>query len=441
MSRSARAIVVSTAVALVTASSGPAGAAPLSLTDAYKRALRASPSLALMRARIAQARATHRRAWSTLLPTASVVGSFTHNQFEATLDFSEFIPPGSSLPVPDPVVIQKRNQFGFDAAAKLPLFRGPAYPQIGVAKKGIEQARLRRIQTRGDYLLSVARVYYTALGQKEAVKARDNKVKLDERNLKAAQARFQLGQAMRSDVMQAELVLTQDKQALVRQRLLLDASRRELGLMIGTRGAVDVVEPPLPKAPAGEPRALVGRALERRADLRADAVAVDAARQGKRAAWWQFAPLLDANFVYSWREASGFSGQNGAYILTLNLTLPIYDDTRYAALKKSQAEIGAAEAQRRARILAVSRQVVRLRAELLASEAELVSAKKAEALARTTAEDMLARYEAGTAIQLNVLDASQRLLEAELTLTRARYTRDLARIALSHAVGGFSPLR
>ncbi|MCB9557908.1 MAG: TolC family protein [Deltaproteobacteria bacterium] len=433
----------------------PARANPLTLQQAFELAKKHSPTIKLMKARTAAANATRRAAWAKLYPTATVVGSFTHNQHEATLDYGALIPAGlpcgtstcnagescvnGTCVAQDAVVIQKRNQFGFDAQAKLPLFVGPAYQEIAATQRLVRAATLRHLHAERDYLLEVARLYYEILGQQEAVKAYQQKVQLDSRNEKAAHARHDVGQVLRSDILRAELVHTQSKQALFAARQLLAARRHELGLLLGQPGSVNVIAPKPPQAPAAPTAQLISAAIRDRGDLRADKIAVEAAVRQKRSALWSLAPQLDLSFLYSWREAAGFSGERGAYLLALNLSWQIFNASRYAELRLARAQLSQRRAEQQQRLLALQRQIVRLRAQLLTSEEALKTAEKAARLALTTADDMLARYEAGTAIQLNVLDASQRRLEADLELTRSRYARDLARLALTHAVGAFRP--
>jgi len=100
-----------------------------------------------------------------------------------------------------------------------------------------------------------------------------------------------------------------------------------------------------------------------------------------------------------------------------------------------------ARAQRRALAQRIESDIVKLKADLASAEAGVISARKAVKLARTTAGDMDASFSVGAATQLDVLDASHRRLEAEIQLTRSLYQRDLARLALAHAMGVFDPAR
>jgi outer membrane protein TolC len=282
----------------------------------------------------------------------------------------------------------------------------------------------------------VARAYYLVVSQKEVVTALQNKVKVDEKHLAAAKARFEVGQSPRSEVLRADLVATQDKQQLRTQTNTLHAARRQLALLVGLKGSVDVKRPAEPASTDGE----VGQALAVRHDYQATDVAIKLARQGKDTVWWGFLPLLDLSWLYRWSETEGFAGERGAWQLMFTLNVPIYDGgVRYANLREASAKLREAESQRRALALQIESEIVKLRSDVESANAGVVSARKALELAKTTASDMEVSFEAGAVTQLDVLDANQRLLDAELALTAQIFQRDLARLALTHALGKFDP--
>jgi len=271
----------------------------VSLEEAYRQAIRNNPTMAVLRERVAQAEAAHYRAFAMLKPTATFQGTFTHYDQEILLDFAATF-AALGLPVPagiEPTVLQKQNQFGFMGVANLPLFRGPAYPRLDMAKRGVEVARLREIRSRQDFLLRVAQAYYVIVSRKDVVKALEVKLEIDRKHLAAARARFEVGQSPRAEVLRADLVATQDEQNLLVQRNGLDAARRQLGILLGLPGAVDAGRPAEPADPTRSDEEMVAAALERRADLKAADLALVIAKRSKKAVWWSFLPSVDAAFL------------------------------------------------------------------------------------------------------------------------------------------------
>jgi outer membrane protein TolC len=402
----------------------------VTLDQAYALALENHPTMAMLRERVRQAEAARYRAWSALKPVASFSGTFTHYDQEIALEAGAMS-----------FVIQEQNQFGFNALARLPLFVGPAYPGIGVARKQVELARKTQMRSRQDFLLQVARGYYVVVKQKEVVRALLNKVSVNEKHLAAARARFSVGQSPRSTVLRADLVNTQDQQQLRVQQNLLLAARKQLAILLGTAEAVSVKRPAEPPSSEGTKRDTLEAALARRYDVQASTLGVKLAQQGKEAIWWGFLPSLDLTWLYRWSETAGFADQRGSWNLMFSLNVPIYDGgIRYANLQESQAKVREAALQKRLLEQRVESEIVELRAQVASANAGVISAGKAMELARTTSEDMEASFEAGVATQLDVLDANQRVLEAELQLTQSLFDRDLARLSLSHALGQYDPV-
>jgi outer membrane protein TolC len=427
-----RASLVAGALAALALQPAAAQGRKLTLEQAYAQAARSSPTMQVLRERVRQAEAAHRKAWSLLKPTASFSASFTHSDQEDIV----FAVPGR-----DPMTFQKQDQFAWNAVANLPIFRGPAYPRLKMARQGVELARLREVRTQQDFLLRVAQAYYMVVTRADTLSALEHKLEIGRKHLAAARAQLEVGQAPRATVLRADLVVTQDEQSVRVARIALGAARRQLGILIGEPGSVDVERPAEPPRPGGSERGMTETALGR-ADVRAADLSIQLARKGKEATWWGFLPSLDLSWLYRWTEAAGFSGERGSWNLVFTLNVPIYDGgARYADLRDGHSKITEAVEQRRALGLEIEGEIVRLRAEVESASAGVVSAHKAVSLARTTEEDMNASYSVGAATQLDVLDASQRLLDAQLQLSGQLFQRDLARLALAHAQGLFDPLR
>ena len=414
----------------------PASAQKLiTLDKAYRLAMDHHPSIKVLRERVNQARTARYRSWSAVKPSAIFQGNFTHHDKE--ISFQNFFDPTG-----DDIVMQKQNQFGFNLVAKVPLFVGPAYPGISMAKKMVKVAELTEEDYRRSFQLQVANAYYMVVSQKEVVRSLEAKVAVDRKHLAAARARVEAGQSARVEVLRADLVATQDGQTLRVARNNLQAARRQLAILLGLRGSVDVKRPPEPARPGKPFATMLGAALRNRHDYKASALSVDMARSGKLATWLSFAPTLDVSWIYRWSEATDFTGDSDAWYLMFNLNLPLYDGgTRYANLRESASKIREARHQRAALRSSIEGQLVRLRKEVASAEAGVISARKAVKLASVTEGDMEASFAAGAVTQLDVLDATQRHLEANIGLISTLYKRDMTRLALANALGQYNPTR
>lgn len=427
--------------ALLPALPAAAAAEPrqVTLEQAYRLALQNNPTVGILRQRVKQAEAARYKAWTPLKPTVYAQPTFQIYDREITI-------PGSMLatgegPTPPDIVFQKKYQWGFVATAKLPLFMGPAYPALQAAYKQVEAARLDADNSRRGFLLRVANAYYATVSQRHLIRSLERKVAVDQRHLAASKAKKEVGTAPRSTVMRAELELTQDQQQLKVAQITQLANQRQLALLLGLEGLVRAAAPPEPAPVKGTVEQLTRRALGERLDVRGAKLTTEIARKGREAVWWGFLPTLDLNWTYRWTQAAGLIGDQDTWFFLFQLNIPIYDGgSRYAELRRTASQVRQAELAEALLEDEVSSEIVKLRSQVLAAESSVVSAQKAVELARTTAGDLQASFEAGAVSQLETLDANQRALEAEIQLTAARYQRDMARLALSHALGTFDPL-
>ena len=414
----------------------PAAAQKLiTLEQAYAQAMKSHPSIKMLKERVEQARAGRYKAWTPLKPTAMFQGNFTH--YDKEISFQNFLDPGGG-----DIVMQKQNQFGFNLMARLPLFVGPAYPGISIARKMVKVAELTEKDYRRGFQLQVANAYYMVVSQKEVVRSLAAKVAVDRKHLAAARARVDAGQSARVEVLRADLVATQDGQTLRVAQNNLKAARRQLAILLGLKGSVDVKRPPEP-ARSRQPFAnMFGTALRNRRDFKASALAIEMAESGKQAAWLSFAPTLDVSWLYRWSESTDFIGDSDTWYLMFTLNVPLYDGgTRYANLRESRSRIREARHKRAALRSTIEGQLVTLRKEVASAEAGVISARKAVKLASVTEGDMEASFAAGAVTQLDVLDATQRHLEAKIGLISTLYKRDMARLALANAMGEYNPTR
>ena len=444
-------------------SSLAAAQSPLSLDQAYRLAVRNNPNIAVLRERVVQAEAARYRSWSALKPTASFQASYTR-QPEITVSF---LPTGTpsqlTLPSPGndferaiagvlngvlgafnaaPTTFQFADQFVLQASANVPLFRAAAYPRIGAARGGVDVARMREVRSRQDFLLRVAQAYYLVVTREDAAKALETKLSVDRKHLGAARDRLAVGQSPRSEVMRADLVATQDEQNLLAQRNALQAARRALAILIGVPGSPQVQRPSEPAAPTSSEGEMVTIARGARLDLRAAEVSVRVAEKSLSSVWMTFVPSLDLSAFYRFTTPVSSFARQSLWNVMFTLSVPLYDGgQRYADLRDAHSRLVEAQRTQEALDLDIESELVRLRSDLASATAGVVSARKAVTLARTTLEDMEASFQVGAATQLDVLDAAQRSLDADLQLTSSLFTRDLSRLSLLHAQGRFDPLR
>jgi outer membrane protein TolC len=115
----ARVALVATLGTVVTAPAGAAddGQATLTLEQALQLARKRNKSLAVERARLAQAQASVKQAWASLFPTLAAQGKYTHNYKEVALNFGG-----------DALLLQPSEQIDGSVSFTTPLIAPAAYP-------------------------------------------------------------------------------------------------------------------------------------------------------------------------------------------------------------------------------------------------------------------------------------------------------------------------
>jgi outer membrane protein TolC len=453
--------------ALILSTAGPGWAdRSITLDDALALARTHNRDLRAARERVVEAEAGIAQARAALLPTVSAQGKYTRNYKEVDFDAIAFSQPtfdvadairgattnpaeaaairsavdrDRALLAGQPtVVIQKLNQLDGTVNAAVPLVAPPAYYGLSAAQSSRDATTAGFRVTETGVLLSVAQAYYAAAGTDELVVARQDAVKVATETFDVARARVAAELANQVESTRAETALVRAQQDLAEAENRRGQAYRALATLIGTHEPIAVQAPPtLPDEP-GPVEALVGAARTRRPEIAAERATIAAADASAKAGAWRWSPVLSAfGFVHD-GNYTGFSGDKYAWAVGLQLDWLLYD----GGARDAQRHIAVAqrrEAEARLDLLAdtVSDEVANARGTLETSRKGVGAAQRAVELARETLRLVRAQYEAGTAKQLDVLQAQDVLVGAEVALAQAHFDVALADLQLRRAAGEF----
>ncbi len=319
---------------------------------------------------------------------------------------------------------------------------------VAQAQAGVQAARegLRAVEQR--VLLEVVAAYMDVRRDDEAVRIRDNNVRVLRRQLEAAQARFDAGEITRTDVRQAEARLAGAEASYAAARAQLEASRAGYERVVGGAPETLAPEPPAPATPGS-----LGEALLRARDANPQALAARhaeaAARQGVRAAAGALLPeaSISARMSYAWDDVTpvGAGGvvlrdRQDSATATARISVPLYEQgfarsaVRGAKLDENRARYQVDDAER-----AVAEQVTQAWHAYAASKTVIEASTKQVVAAQAALEGVEAELQVGQRTTLDVLDAEQELLNARLALVRANRDSYVAAHALLAATGGLTP--
>ncbi len=334
--------------------------------------------------------------------------------------------------------IVPRLQIDAFLVANVPLIAPAAYPALKGARLNYQAQEKQLVATSTQILQSVAVAYYAAAGNDELVGARRHAIEVAQKTLDNEKVRFGAGVVNRVSVTRAELALIQAEQRL---REALDgraAAYRTLATLLRVpAGSFKVVPPPPPTdtqvASADE---LVSQAMERRPELLSSQLQQRALGQQSFSQLLRWAPSLSLFGNIRLTNATGFAGRVDSYAIGLQLDWLLFDGFA------RDAQRHALDAQRRDAQLrmeqlreTISDEVVSGRRNVETRKRGLVTAERSVQMTRETLELVRTQYQAGTATQLDLLNAQDTLIQAEVGVAQARFDLSLAVLNLRRLTG------
>ena len=401
--------------------------APLGLDDALALARKNNHSLALERARLAEAQTTVDQAWSALFPTVAGQARFTRNYKAVDIDFA-----GAKL------LLQPLNQWDLGVTATAPVIVPAAYTSLTAVKTGLRASEARFEASKADLLMSVANAFLVAAAGDEVLLARRSSVGLLEEALQVAEKREAVGAVTTFDVDRAQLALIQARQQVFEASNEREKAYRALGTLIGVEGPFSI-EPQFPQdRPPGAND--VGQALHLRPEYRAATETLRAAEAQRRARAWEWAPSLSAFGNVRRFDYDNFGLDDYSWAVGGQLDWVFFDGGARDARRHAAA---AQEVQAQAQI-ALVRDGIRddlanSAGTLRTKQQGLQAAENSVALARRALDQARVLYETGVGTQLDLLQAEDASVTSLVGLAQAHFDLAAADLALRHAAGTFPP--
>jgi len=347
-----------------------------------------------------------------VLPGVGARGSYTRNQYSSVVDIA---PPGSP---PQAVTLVPRDQWDGSATVTVPLIDLAGYRRVGAAKSSARAATHQLDSTRLLVEGEVVQNYYQVVANFALVAASRSALEVSQEGLRLAQARYQAGTAAALDVDRARADVEQQFQQLAAAELQVALSARALESTSSVTPDVSTVVPlsddlhPEPELEAfargleGLPAVLAASASTRAAEKQADA---------QRLA---LAPTIAGTFTERATNASGFSGHDWTYQAALTATWSL-DLTSFADIRVQNAAADAARARELRARLAAGDAIHREWNTVVAGIARSRSARVGREAAVHASAQARERYRAGTATQLDLLQAQRDAFNAEVSRIQA----------------------
>ena len=425
-----RAALAGTLAVVVGAAVSPASA--LTIREALAQAYRNSPQLAAERARVRGRDEQISQALANWRPRVVVEGSAGARSTR----YNRTMPPST------------RGDRESDESH--PLQAGLTVTQ-SLYRGGRNDARTRRVEeeiladrarlssVEQDVLLAALIAYVDVVRDTAVVELNVNNERVLTRQLEATSDRFRVGEVTRTDVALARSRLSRANADLIRARGSLTDSRANFANIVGVPAdGLEEVEP-LAGLPATEDDAV--------ALARSDSFAVVLARHGERAArqrvlevTGELRPTVSVSGqINRALDLSDSNTETDRMELTGRVTVPLYQSgavsSRVRAAKHTVA-------QRRNEFLQAVRAAVTTATkrweDFRTAEAGIAAFTEAVRAARIALEGVEQEALVGSRTVLDVLDAEQELLDARVSLVRARRDLIVATYALRSAVANLT---
>jgi len=322
-----------------------------------------------------------------------------------------------------------------------PLFRGGTVRNnIEASKTRVQAGRATLRAVEGDVFTEAVAAYMDVIRDRATVELNANNVRVLETNLEATRDRFEIGDVTRTDVAQSEARLELARSQLINAQGRATASEENYRRVIGSRPEQLQPPPPLPPLPATADEA-ARIALADNPDLIAATRQAEAAGYDVRSVRGTRLPSLSA--VASGDYANTLNGETGgtdrsgtATSIGLLGQIPLYQGGLPAArIRQAQALEGQALELRVASERAVVAAARSAFADYQAALEEIKSNDVAVKANELALEGVRAENSVGTRTILDVLNAEQELLNAQVLLVTARRDAYVAGFQLLNAMG------
>lgn len=405
---------------------------PCTLAECVDKALAHGPDLAAKRAAIDGARAQKSMMRGNYGPKLIVGGGVQVWDDEVVADFDVGIP---NLTIP-PIVVREQVTWQVNVTIAQPLSKlFEIYQANELAAIGIDVAELERDLTEVSRALAVTEAWLQVVLSDDLIAVRKSSLEARSSDRKRAQELVKAGVIVESDLLRAELGVTQARQALALAERQASLAKARLAQLVGS--------PVVPEESAERPaiKEVVAldeakrTALERRLELAQLRARIEQAEAGVEVAKAKMAP--EVNFVAQaqFARASAFGEETAAFVgLTFDWTVWEWGATYYG-IDEANAQVRQARAGLTQLEEGIALEVEAAWVEHASAVDQAALAKEAVRVAADNYDSVRKRFEHQAATSFDLVEAETSLTKARSDERLALVNGYLARARLARAMG------
>ncbi|MHB1001125.1 MAG: TolC family protein [Armatimonadota bacterium] len=411
--------------------SQPTISGPLSLADAVQTALKNSPMVQAAGDQIgaAQARVGMARAMTKPQLSASAFGG-TSTMGDIITTPPNVMPSGA-FSVPD------RAGVTGQASLMVPLYTGG---RLSGAVKGAEElfnaSKSDRAVSERNTALETRVSYHRALLAQATTDVYRNLVKQQEERVRIAEVSYKEGRIAKYDLLRNQTGLAEAQQQLVNAERDAQLAMIELKTVLGVSPGSDVTlsDQLGYEKVEGTPEAYTDTAVKNRPELASVRARIASAEANIGVAKSAYKPQVYAGAMAGIGVTA--DGTDTGVTAGITIGIPIIDGgLRSSAVREAEAMRDAMKRDEQQAVLAVQQDVNMVWAELQAAEKNVQLSEAAVAQADEDYRVIKLRYEAGKAVNVEVLDALSSLVRAQNNRLMALYEHNVTRDRLARAIG------
>jgi outer membrane protein len=405
-------------------------AAAEDLVEVYDRAVQSDPVLQEAEQNLYSTREIKPQARALLLPNFGVTGDAQYQNVKTSRRSAEVTVPAGPVTVTVPSTTANRNDtyntWGVTVSVTQSVYDRASWIQLDQSDDTIAAAEADYRDSQIGLMVRTTTAYFEVLRAFDLVRSTEALQRANERQLEQSKQRFEVGLVAITDVNESQAAYDRSRAQVITAKNNLDNRWEALWRIIG---------------PVSIPLARLGERLPltppepNNIDVWADTAVkhnyrVIAAIEASQAAKKQIQiersgrfPTFDLQAGYDWsRTDAEFGTDIDTAFITLNMSLPLYQGglvtsrTRQAGYDLQAAQDRVDQARREAlnTVKDAFRGVISSISDVQARQAAVVSA-------RSSLESTQAGLEVGTRTQVDVLNAQQRLFQAEFDYLSSRY--------------------
>jgi outer membrane protein TolC len=335
------------------------------------------------------------------------------------------------------------NSFGARLEGSLSLFDTQRYADYRLALLEHAIAETNYQVALQDILDQAVQLYFTQLRDLRRVEIVAGNIERNAALLDLARQQLVAGSAVPIDVTRAEVRLATQQRAMMSAQAAVKTSSLQLKALLDVdldrslhldRSIIHDIKAP----PSLKRYAPTGRSwMEQRPELASQQKQLAQAQLARRAAAWQRLPSVElfGNWGYDSNEALDRRHAE-AWLVGVRASMPLFEGLRIAAKKReAAAALRQQEHQMRALQTRIEREFRVAMIEMDARYAEIAIAREEIRLGHDEVEQAELRYREGLADNRELIDAQQRLADAENSHLRSAYLYGLSRLAFARAIG------